>query len=314
MGSPARAETAGRMAAETATTSAKRRMRRMGRVVRSEAAPYHADPARPGIYSGTASVPAGTRAPSRSAPSGTQDPSPRTHPIRVGSRAHTRTGTDDRARRPSPPPRSCRPGGSPNRRPAPPRRRRPRARPPPTSRGARGCPRRPSGRPTATDTRRRGPCPSNRSKCACRYCAGVPRSIQYASDRNPNTGCPASITAGKTSRSIEICAPAVHGASTAGIQQVRPGVDVAGDRVLGLLPELPDAPVGVGVDEPERAGILDVVQRDRDRAPRSRWSAQHRGQVEVGEDVAVQREERLRRRAWRARSRSRRRCRAARSR
>src|SRR4051812_30404259 len=58
--------------------------------------------------------------------------------------------------------------------------------------------------------------PARRSKCACRYFPGVPRSIQYVSAMNPYTGWPASITAGKISRSIEISWSAVHAASTAG--------------------------------------------------------------------------------------------------
>ena len=131
------------------------------------------------------------------------------------------------------------------------------------------------------------------SKWACRYFSGVPRSSQYASEANPTTERPASITRGKMSRSIDAAVPGCHGAERSGVEQVGPRVDVAGDQVLWLLSELRTRPSGVRHDEPERSRVLDVMQRDRDVGRPLTVKRQHRRQVEIGEDVTVEREERL---------------------
>jgi hypothetical protein len=77
------------------------------------------------------------------------------------------------------------------------------------------------------------------------------------------------------------------------VQQVGAGVDVAGDQVLGLLPERQHAPVGLGGHQAERPRILHVLKGDRDGGSMICVERTHRGEVEIGEDVAVQGEERL---------------------
>ena len=77
------------------------------------------------------------------------------------------------------------------------------------------------------------------------------------------------------------------------VQEIRPGVDVAGDRLLGFLSELAHAAVGLGQHQPERACVLHVMEGDGDRRTVLLGELAHRGEIEVGEDVAVQREERL---------------------
>ena len=48
------------------------------------------------------------------------------------------------------------------------------------------------------------------------------------------------------------------------IEDVRPGVDVAGDRIERFLAELDDAATLVGRHQTERARVVHVMQRDRD--------------------------------------------------
>ena len=188
------------------------RMRRMGRVFpvgeRHRTTPF---PAGPGIYSAAASVPAGTRAPSSSAPAGTRCPFAQNASREGGSRAHPRAGTHDGRDDPRSRPRPSRPGGCTE-----------------SSICALGADA--ARGPTAThrprcalqvhdgrrvDPRRRvrhpvAPCP-RRDRNGPAGTAPVFRGrASTRSERNPNTGCPAAITAGKTSRSIEICSPADH--------------------------------------------------------------------------------------------------------
>ena len=129
--------------------------------------------------------------------------------------------------------------------------------------------RRRSARSTAPRRSRRRRRRRGGRRCACRYFSGVPRSIQYASATNPNTGWPASITVGEDlplDRDLAIGGPLREHRR---VDQVRARVHVAGDQVLGLLTEGPHPAVRVGLDEAERAGVVDVVQGDRDRRRRA---------------------------------------------
>ena len=51
---------------------------------------------------------------------------------------------------------------------------------------------------------------------ARRYFSGVPRSIQYAEDTKPNTGAPAAISSGNTSRSMFTRVPGTTEESASG--------------------------------------------------------------------------------------------------
>ena len=64
-----------------------------------------------------------------------------------------------------------------------------------------------------------------------------------------------------------------------------------GTALAGLLEELEHGAVGVALDQAVGGGVLDRVEADRRPRPALCVGAQQRGQVEVGEDVAVQGEE-----------------------
>jgi hypothetical protein len=91
-------------------------------------------------------------------------------------------------------------------------------------------------------------------------------------------------------RELAIRAPGAEGGR---VEDVRSGVDVPGDRIDGLLQELDDAAPFVPRDQPERASVLDVVQRDRDDGVVLPVSREHPGEIEVRQDVSVHGEERI---------------------
>jgi hypothetical protein len=77
------------------------------------------------------------------------------------------------------------------------------------------------------------------------------------------------------------------------VEDVRSGVDIAGDRIEGFLQELEDAASFVRRHQAECASVLDMVQRDRDDGVTPTVGCEHPGEIEVGQDVSVQREERV---------------------
>ena len=89
-------------------------------------------------------------------------------------------------------------------------------------------------------------------------------------------------------RELAIRAPGPEGGR---VEDVRPGVDIPGDRIEGFLEELEDAAPFVRRHQAERASVLDVVQRDRDDGVTLTVGCEHPGEIEVGQDVPVQREE-----------------------
>ena len=80
--------------------------------------------------------------------------------------------------------------------------------------------------------------------------------------------------------------------STAGIDEVRARIDVAGHELRRLLAEREDTRPLVGFHETEGTRIIDVVQRDRDGGGSLPVERGHLRQIEVGQDVTVEREER----------------------
>ena len=89
--------------------------------------------------------------------------------------------------------------------------------------------------------------PSIRSTCARRYCSGVPRSSQYASDTNPKTGRPSAISRGKMSRSIEAFSPRGHPSSAAASSTYVPALMSPGTSSDGFSRNSitrPSSPVG----------------------------------------------------------------------
>ncbi len=158
--------------------------------------------------------------------------------------AHARPGARGRSRRGSPRPRPARRGrrssaaGARRRRPRRPgaaRSRRP-GRPAPTrASGADGDPstemraqvdvgrRVDPGLPGSSTPATR---PASRSRCACRYFSGVPGRSSTRRRGSPKTGLPASITAGKISRSIEISSLRRPTSERRRVEQVGPRVDV----------------------------------------------------------------------------------------
>ena len=89
-------------------------------------------------------------------------------------------------------------------------------------------------------------------------------------------------------RELTIRAPGSEGGR---VEDVRPGVDIPGDRIDGFLQELQDAAPFVRRHQAERARIFDVVQRDRDDGVMFPVGREHPGEIEVGQDVPVQGEE-----------------------
>ena len=85
--------------------------------------------------------------------------------------------------------------------------------------------------------------------------------------------------------------PAVHPSRIAGSNRYVPALMSPGTAQLGLLPELLHPPVRAGQHQTERPGVLDVVERDGGARASLPVEREHRGQVQVGEDVPVQREE-----------------------
>ena len=129
------------------------------------------------------------------------------------------------------------------------------------------------GDPRRRVASRRAPCPRTCRSApagtspACRGRASRPRRRtrrRGGRPRSPPGRCRA------RSRSLS---PGVQFREHRRVEQVGAGVHVAGDRVLGLLAELEHPAVVVGRDEAERASVVDVVQRDRDRRPLRSWNA-----------------------------------------
>ena len=79
------------------------------------------------------------------------------------------------------------------------------------------------------------------------------------------------------------------------LEHVDAGVDrVAGDLVVArLLQEPPDAAVGLGLDEPVGAGILDRHQHDRRLGLARAVQPEHGPEIHVGEHVAVEHHDRI---------------------
>ena len=109
---------------------------------------------------------------------------------------------------------------------------------------------------------------------------------------NPNVATPRRIRAGKISVSIEIVVPELPRGARSD-RGGTPAFTSPRDRVARLLPERGDAAVGLGLHQPERARVVHVVQRDRHGGRTVAVARDHRTQIEIGEDVAVQGEERL---------------------
>src|SRR5262245_50176526 len=83
-----------------------------------------------------------------------------------------------------------------------------------------------------------------------------------------------------------------------GLEHVDAGVDrVAGDLVLArLLEEAADVAAGVGLDQPVRARIVDGREHDRRLRFALAVQPQHRSQIDIGQHVAVEDDDRLRQR------------------
>ena len=75
------------------------------------------------------------------------------------------------------------------------------------------------------------------------------------------------------------------------LQHVHAGVDLARHRLAGLLEELEHRTVRIAVHQAVGGGVLDRVQPERRLCAALLVSPQQRGQVEVGEDIAVERQE-----------------------
>ena len=80
-----------------------------------------------------------------------------------------------------------------------------------------------------------------------------------------------------------------------GLDDVDPGVDGVGEHLAprGLLQEAFDGAVGLGDHDPELERVLDVLQRDRRARARVAVRLHERGEVDVGEHVTGDDEERV---------------------